>query len=168
MAAKGRNARDKNKKQGKRGGSVTLLAILIVLASAVAPAMMLVMAVGMVPSIVLLAVGSRDQRGAIPSMVALNLAGVLPVLGSLFERGVSIQTALSLLSDIYNWALMYGAAATAGMLMWAGPAIAQVIVDMQAQSRRRHLEKQRRKMLEEWGGGLLSAVQGTAAADKAE
>jgi len=88
-------------------------------------------------------------------MVALNLAGVIPVMGFLWQRGASIDNALMLLSDVYMWLMMYGGAGIAGFLLWGVPAVVQSFYDVQARQYIKRLEKRRSKMIEEWGGQII-------------
>ncbi len=131
------------------------LLIFIGLGSVFVPPFIIILSVGMIPSIIAKFANPTRVRGTIASMVALNLAGVIPVMGFLWQRGASIDNALMLLSDVYMWLMMYGGAGIAGFLLWGVPAVVQSFYDVQARQYIKRLEKRRSKMIEEWGGQII-------------
>ncbi|MBL4667285.1 MAG: hypothetical protein JKY04_07905 [Sneathiella sp.] len=139
-------------------GYVPLL-IFIALGSVFAPPSIIILSVGMIPSIIARFANPERVRGTIASMVALNLAGVIPVLGFLWERGHTIDQALILLSDVYMLLMMYGGAGVAGFLLWGVPTIVQSFYEVQARQYIKRLEKRRSKMIEEWGGQIIEDVK---------
>jgi len=148
-------------------GYVPLL-VFIALGSVFAPPTIIVLAVGMIPSIIARFANPARVPGTIASMIALNLAGVIPALGFLWERGHTIDQALDLLSDPYMWLMMYGGAGVAAFLLWGVPTVVLAFYEVQAKQHIKRLEKRRSKMIEEWGAQIIedSKIQPSAGKNK--
>lgn len=131
------------------------LMVFIGMCSVMAPPTMIVLACGMVPSIVAIFLSPARAKGALASMVALNLAGVIPVIGFLWERGHTIDQAARLLTDVFMWLIMFGGAGVAGFLLWGVPILVQAAYEVQAVQMIKRLERRRSKLIEEWGGQII-------------
>lgn len=131
------------------------LLIFIGVCSVVAPPTMIILTVGMIPSVVATFINPSRVKGSIASMTALNLAGVLPVVGFLWQRGHTIDQALNLLTDIFMWLLMFGGAGIATFLLWGVPLVVQAFYEVQAGQLIKRLERRRTKLIEEWGGQII-------------
>jgi hypothetical protein len=144
------------------GARVNPLGIVLVLAFSAAvlglsaPSFM-ILVTGMAPTAISYFFESGNARRALPCMVALNIAGVAPVLNILWGRGGSISAAYGLLRDPFMWLLMYGAAGAAYGLIWIMPRVVQAVLDANARSRRADLVKEQEKLLEEWGADVATA-----------
>jgi len=142
------------KKNSATKGFLPLL-IFIGAGSVFMPSVIIILGVGMIPTLVARFANPSRIRGTIASMAAFNLAGVIPVIGILWQNGHTIDAALTLLTDVYMWLLMYGGAGVAGFLLWGVPIAVQAIYEVQAQQYVKRLEKRRAKMIEEWGGQII-------------
>jgi hypothetical protein len=127
------------------------ISIFVALGAVFFPPTMLVLLSGMIPSIVAALLNTRKGNGNLASMIALNLAGVIPVLGILWQRGGSFHQAFVVLADVYMWLAMFGGAGLAMFLSWGVPVCVYAVYDVQAKSSVRKLIKQRQKLVEEWG-----------------
>lgn len=127
------------------------ISIFVALGAVFFPPTMLVLLSGMIPSIVAALLNTRRGGSNLPAMIALNLAGVIPVLGILWQRGGNFHQAFILLADVYMWLAMFGGAGLAMFLSWGVPVCVYAVYDVQAKSSVRKLFKQRRKLVEEWG-----------------
>jgi len=119
------------------------------------PPTMLVLLSGMIPSIIAALMNTSRIGGNLPAMIALNLAGVVPVVGILWERGHNFNQAFVLLSDVYMWLPMFGGAGIAAFLSWGVPVCIYAAYEVQANSAAKRLLKQRGKLAQEWGGQLI-------------
>ncbi|MBE7637951.1 hypothetical protein GUA87_13925 [Sneathiella sp. P13V-1] len=148
------------------------LLIFLGVGAVVAPPTIIVLTVGMIPSIVATFVNPSRVKGSIAAMTALNLAGVVPVIGFLWERGHTIDQAMRLLTDVFMWLLMFGGAGIAAFLLWGVPIVVQGVYEVQARHLVGKLEKRRMKMIEEWGGRIVedskTGVPGSAKSQKKE
>ncbi len=145
--------------------------IFIGVCSVVAPPTMLVLGCGMVPSVVATFLNTSKVKGSIAAMFAFNLAGVIPVLGYLWQRGHTFDQAARLLTDVYMWLLMFGSAGIAAFLLWGVPIVVQAGYEVQARQVIKRLERRRSKLIEEWGGQIIEdakiqPARATAAAKK--
>ncbi|USG62718.1 hypothetical protein NBZ79_06975 [Sneathiella marina] len=137
------------------------ISIFVALGAVFFPPTMMVLLSGMIPSIVAALLNTKRGSGSLPAMIALNLAGVIPVLGILWQRGGNFHQAFLLLADVYMWLAMFGGAGIAMFLTWSVPVCVYAIYDVQAKSSIRKLLKQRRKLVDEWG----NQVAGNAPAE---
>jgi hypothetical protein len=146
--------------ESKAGGGLALFWILILsgLGIVFVPPTMLVLIAGMIPSFVALLLNT--ERGCnLAAMLAFNLAGVIPVIGILWERGQTFHEAFKILSDVYMWLAMLGGAGIAVFLAWAIPIVVFAAYELQARTSLSRLEKQRSKLVEEWGGQFVSDMK---------
>ena len=133
---------------------------LIVLAGAglammlVVPATFVLICVGMAPTFVAMFIHAGGGQRTLLCTASLNLAGVLPVIGMLWQHGNSLGAAAELLQDIFVWGLAYGSAGLAMFLLWAMPMCARTVMETGARHQRWRLERVRDKLLEEWGDRL--------------
>jgi len=149
MAAKAKNKAPSNTKP------LFPLMVFIGICSVVAPPTMIVIAAGMVPTVVATFLNTSKVKGSIAAMFALNLAGVIPVLGFLWTRGHSIDQAVRLLTDVFMWLLMFGSAGVAAFLLWGVPIVVQAGYEVQARQAINKLGRRRSKLIEEWGGQII-------------
>jgi hypothetical protein len=111
----------------------------------------MVIAVGMAPTLVAFFIERRAGGGATHCMATMNLAGVAPVVAMLWEQGNTMDAALLLLGDVFNWLLMFGAAALAMGLLWVMERAATVSLRSAARRRLRWLLSRQEKLISEWG-----------------
>lgn len=111
---------------------------------------------GLLPTIVMLVVDpAPDRRGAL-AVGALNIAGVLPFLISLWHHANTLETAVGYLAQPICWLIMYGAASIGyGIYNYMPKAIA-IFSGLRAQSEiasRKNIQKQ---LLDRWGNAITS------------
>lgn len=82
---------------------------------------------------------------------ALNLAGAVPALATLWETGHSVKNAVALITDVWTLALVYGAAAAGWLLYMSVPQILGTFMALTAGHRITHLKNQQQKLEEDWG-----------------
>lgn len=139
----------------KRSGGIVKLMILVGLGAVFAPPTLIILGLGLIPTFVARFANPQRVRGTVAAMAAFNLAGVIPVLGMLYEGGHTIDHAFMLLSDVYMWLLMYGGAGLAGFLLWGVPIVVQGGYEIQARQYTKRLDKRRTRMIEEWSGQIV-------------
>ena len=158
-------AEQKVKKAGKQldkktGQNIIVFWILIFVGLGLVfiPPTMLVLLSGMIPSIVATLLNSQ-RAGDLASLIAFNLAGVIPVVGILWQRGQTFHEASLMLTDVYMWLAMFGGAVVALFLAWAVPVVVFAAYELQAKAAVAKLLKQRAKLIEEWGGQFVTDVK---------
>lgn len=115
----------------------------------------LVLACGMAPTLVALVVQEKHIPYRVQTIGLCNFAGVMPHIALVWQRGHHIDAATRLLMDPYVWATMYIGAAAGLLLLWAGPIIAAAVYSGMAVGRRRAFDGYRKKLIEEWGDGVI-------------
>jgi hypothetical protein len=127
---------------------------LAVLATAMAVAALplcMILAAGLLPTVVAAVVDRLPGRYLARTVGPANLAGTaLPVL-TLFRTDFSISGGLHVLMDPHNWLFMYGAAAIGWGLHWALPQIAHVMLDMIAARTDQRLRRRADQLVGDWG-----------------
>ena len=124
---------------------------------------MLVLVVGMAPTLVAFFTDRRREKYAAFCVGAMNLLGVLPVALGMWTRDHSMDSALRNVTNIFNWALMYGAAAVGWGLYSITPAIVAFVLRLQIDRRIAKMQSYQRELIEEWGEGV---TEGSKSDDK--
>lgn len=146
------------------GGSrlYVLAALLLPVAIMMLPSFV-VLAVAMVPTLVAWMVDRGGRRRLAATVFSLNLAGSLYMLAALWEQQHDLAHALDVLRDVYGWLIAYGAAATAYALHYVMPALVEAVLRLRAEQRLAGLERGMAELVAEWG----EAVAAPAEDDKA-
>jgi len=136
----------------------SLVAILIgILAvQVVSPATVILLVAGMLPSVVAYLVDTEPSRRSAHCVAVLNMAGVLPVLAVLWDRGATRAAAADILMDPFMWLLMYGAAGVAVLLLTLLPVLMENMASAAAEREIGKLEKRMADLIEEWGNDLMN------------
>lgn len=148
------------KTESKVGQNIAIFWLLIFsgLGIVFIPPTMIVIFAGMIPSLVAILLNT-ERTGGIATMISFNLAGVIPVVGILWERGQTFSEALKILSDVYMWLAMFGGAGLAVFLTWAVPVVVFSAYELQAKANIAKLQKRRAKLIEEWGGQFVADMR---------
>ena len=111
----------------------------------------IVLICGLLPAGVAAMIDGQRGRHATLCVLAANLAGLAPVLVALWSGGNDLVAAIGLLSDVYNWFTMYGAAAVGWGLVWLWPALIDLALGLAAARRMRQLRAHQERLAKEWG-----------------
>ena len=149
--------------RARRGNVWALLLMTLagVVAAVLAMPSFIVLACGMPPALVAALIDDRPGRHASSCVFAASLAGVVPVLAALWAGGNTVVAAMRLMSDVYVWLGMYGAAAVGWMLIWLWPIIAEIVLAVVANHRIRSVRAFRERLVEEWSETVSDAAQKT-------
>jgi len=132
---------------------IFLLIGLIILAVVKPQAAMLV-AVGLLPTIVLGFTGKGSHKGQRTLCVGLtNSAGIVILLGDLWSNSIGLD---DMLINLNTWIIMWGGAAIGYALNYVGPLIASMILQGMAQDRIKNINQQKQDLLELWGHEVIS------------
>ncbi|WP_169570037.1 hypothetical protein [Sneathiella limimaris] len=145
----------KTVKAKKKSSNVVSLLLFVALGAVFAPPTLIILGIGLTPTIAARFANPNELRGTIAAMAAFNLAGVIPVLGFLYQKGHTLDQAFRLLADVYNWLLMYGGAGLAAVLLWGVPILVQSAYEIQAKQHVKRLDKRRSRLIEEWGAQII-------------
>ncbi|HTZ77278.1 MAG TPA: hypothetical protein VMC10_05200 [Stellaceae bacterium] len=142
--------RGNEKPRSSRG--IAILAMFgVVMFAATALPLFVVTAGGLVPTIVALVVDHHRAKYLTRTVGAMNLAGVAPMIIRLWSSGDNLSAALAILARPVNWLVMYGAAGIGWCIFLAMPAVARIIVDLQAEQVQSQLRERAERLVEEWG-----------------
>jgi hypothetical protein len=114
----------------------------------------IVVTFGLVPSLVALVVDDSRQRYLFRSVLGMNLAALWPFLERLWVHGNDMRTAMNIVSDVYTWAAIYGAAGLGWMMFLGLPSLMESYKQFIAERRIQKLTEAQEKLIEEWGSVL--------------
>ena len=117
----------------------------------------LVSLVGLLPTVVSVVTDRTPGHRATWCVATTNIAGMLPIIAKSFKGDNDMAAAIELLVDPINWLVMYVGAGMGWVLLWIGPAIAEVFVTQKAASEARSLQENQQKLIAEWGRKVLEA-----------
>ncbi|MEE8563155.1 MAG: hypothetical protein V3S92_05995 [Alphaproteobacteria bacterium] len=146
--------RKPTKKETKHTGSIySNLFVMTAFGAGLAFALptMLVLAVGLLPTLVALLVDVHPRKFAAWSVGFLNCAGLMPYLGDLWINNHTVEGAMGVLTDVVAWLVIYGAAAAGWMVYRGMPVVGGMILEIKAQGQIRRLRAERQKLIDEWG-----------------
>ncbi|MEO0393923.1 MAG: hypothetical protein AAF213_11880, partial [Pseudomonadota bacterium] len=109
---------------------------------------------GMLPTLVAYFTDDSESKLGGITVGALNASGTLMVVMNLFIKDHSYQHALALISDPFNWLIMYSTAAF-GWAIWLGvPKFYAYLSVVAAEKRLKVLRQTRADLIKEWGAEL--------------
>ena len=125
------------------------------------PTMAALIVVGLAPSLVALFFDhGAFRRPRLITLCCFNLAGFLPYFARLLSAHDQVGEFFSMITDIYVWAVIYGATALGAGLLWVGPFLAAIVLQALNDERIKEVEKRQLALVKEWG----AEVKGPGAA----
>ena len=119
----------------------------------------LVLVVGMIPTIVAFFLDRRKEKYAAFCVGAMNLVGVLPVALGMWTRDHSMDAAMRNVTNVFNWFWMYGGAAIGWGLYSITPAIVAFYLRVQIERRIAKMQSYQRELIGEWGEGVTETAK---------
>ncbi len=119
----------------------------------------LVLVIGMVPTIVAFFTDRRREKYAAFCVGAMNLLGVLPVALGMWTQDHSMDSAMRNVTNVFNWFLMYGAAAIGWGLYSVTPAIVAFVLRVQIERRISKMQGYQQELIDEWGEGVTDSAK---------
>lgn len=153
MAKKPKSVVRRRRKTQEMSGFFPLLVIGLGVATVFSPALAILIAVGIVPTIVLGFTGKGEYKSQRLQCVAFtNIAGVVPSAAQVWSRPGQLE---NLITDPINLVVMWGAAVFGYGLIYVGPQIAAYILQGLAQDRIKNILQERQGLVELWGPDVL-------------
>ncbi len=134
----------------------------IIAATILSPPTVMVLWVGMIPTIVAFVVDRTPGRSAAVCVGAPNFAGVLPFLLQIWLQNHSAQAAEAVLTNVFALIVMYGAAAIGWILFAMVPSIVGASRNVMAQRRVAQLRARQKELIEEWGADVANPFEQSA------
>jgi len=159
MASKKKTVKESPAKKG--GGSYQFLLVGIVFLCLIifaAPAL-LVLVVGSVPAMVAYIVDREPGRNATLAVAAANFAGVAPFIFELLAKGATMDRALTMLSDVFVIAVMFGTAGIGWLLVLAMPKVATVYIEVTNETKIKMMRREQQRLVEEWGAEIKKPAE---------
>lgn len=151
---------DKKAAKKKKGGNkkaVILLTLFSLSAIVFLKMTFILFIVGLLPTFVAYYVDNSQSRSLFHSVLACNLAGVIPFVGELWANGNPISMVGMMLSDVQRLFIMYLSAALGWGLMYVCPIAARAMIASINQHNIQKLKYRQRRLVEEWGQDVSSA-----------
>ncbi|MDH5748581.1 MAG: hypothetical protein OEY85_04645 [Rhodospirillales bacterium] len=147
------NKNPDQRSQGKRRGSMGTFWFLVtaLLLITVALPSIIIVGVGMLPSIVAYIVDNSKEKYAALSVSSMNFCGVFPALYNIWTGSHSFDGAISTLSDPFTLMIMYSAAGFGWLFFMSIPTIVSTFLTVMAQHRISHLRGIQKHIIAEWG-----------------
>jgi hypothetical protein len=156
-AAAGRRPAAKPVKRRSRAPANRLLIILTVIALVpFSLPTLLVLVCGMLPTLVAAIAERSGQRYAWICVGGLNFAGLAPWLFDLWFGHHTWEFAVQLLGGISMLLTAYGASAVGWGLYLATPPVVTTVMSMTSRNRSEKLTAQQRKIVDQWGDGVVT------------
>lgn len=106
---------------------------------------------GMMPTIILFFFDNSLGKSRVLAVGAMNLAGCMPFVLELWQRGHTIETAFAYVTNINSMIVMYFAAAIGYLIEWAVTGLVASIMVQHAKTRIVTIEKRKNELETRWG-----------------
>lgn len=146
----------KNPGKKKLSFSVKFSIFTLMLAAAIFYPTTVLMAIGMLPTIVAPLMDDRPQKTAWLTVGALNFAGILPAWFQLWENGHYLENALMLAFQPMVLLIAYGGAAVGWVLYHQVPIGVAGILAMRSERRLKDIEKRQKELVRKWGPEVVT------------
>lgn len=161
-AKKGSSAKTKNAGKGGQGsarahGGARFILIMI-LVGALLPfgAPTLLLCIGLLPTLVALFTDTDPRKPAFTTIGFLNIAGVLPFVIELWQKGQTMEAAIRILRQPSTWLIMFGAAAIGQLLLYAVPTAIAMLTVSRMETRLKTLREGLEHLHAIWGPDIAS------------
>ncbi len=146
-----------------------MLAIIgIALVFAVALSSVLLLVIGMAPTLVALGLDRGQTRGAGRSVGLLNFCGVAPYIGQLWIGDHSLDGLGAILLDVNAWLFMYGSAGLGWLICYSMPSAVAMYLTVRDQRQVGQLCSRQKVLVKEWGPAVGRMTEGGGGADQAQ
>lgn len=137
----------------KRGGKMGFLMLIILfgcMVPFVMPTLILVL-VGMIPTLVALIVDGDRNKSSAFAIGAMNCAGITPFIIDLWIKGQTMDNTFIILRQSSTWLIMLGAAAIGQLIIFAVPPAMASLTLTRAETRLRALKQNLEQLKTTWG-----------------
>ncbi|MBI3516955.1 MAG: hypothetical protein HY060_23235 [Proteobacteria bacterium] len=115
----------------------------------------ILMVLGLLPTIVAWFVDRRDEKYAAYCVGGFNLSGVIPYLFVLWAGGDTMHALSKILTNPFAWLVMFGAAAIGWLANYWAPQVTMRIRRARDRGEAARLRKRQEQILEEWGPEVM-------------
>ena len=141
-------------------GGLLLIIMVVVITGVLAFPSFIILACGLPPALAAALIDNRPGRHASYCVMAANLAGIAPVLAALWFGGNTVSLALMLMSDVYVWLGIYGAAAAGWVMIWILAYVMELSLALIANYGIGKRRADQQGLVGEWGAGVTGEEDG--------
>lgn len=124
----------------------------------------IILLVGMIPTVVAYIIDLTPGRYAARCVAGLNIAGVVPFLNRLWSSTNDLPAAIGVVTDVYAWFAFYAASGVGWALFVSLPGFVASFKTYSAKRRANVLREHLGELKEEWG----SEITGVAAEEQTD
>lgn len=148
-------AKRKRRKVGWKGQILLIVSLLVcILFSALA----IILAIGMIPTIVAAIVDRTEGKMRAVTVGAINFAGCTPFMIEVFKKGNTMDVAIAYIVQPRTIVVMYFAAAMGYLIDWAMTGIVSSIMVQKTKRRLKDIEKTKKELIERWGPEVTGTI----------
>jgi len=149
-----------DRKPSKTNWTALWLFVLIVGLIWISLPTVLMIVVGMPPTVVAWIIDRSHQKSATYCVAGMNFCGLFPYLMDLWVGVHSMKAASAIVTDVFALLAIYGAAAFGWVIYITIPPVVSTFLTVMAQRRVAQLRTLQRQIIDEWGEGVARAVKG--------
>ncbi|HBM90892.1 MAG TPA: hypothetical protein DD400_03320 [Rhodospirillaceae bacterium] len=113
---------------------------------------------GLVPTLIVLFTETDSRHPALATVGYMNLAGVLPFIIELWERGQTMEAALSIIRNPQSWVVMLGAAGIGQLILYVVPSMVASMIIVKQEARYRVLRDGVKQLEAIWGKDVANTM----------
>jgi len=114
---------------------------------------------GLLPTFVAAIIDRVEGKYATFCVFGMNFSGLFPYLMEIWFKNHSFDAATTIMADPFNLIVIYGAAGFGWMLFMALPPVVTTFLSVMSQRRVAILKENQRTIIEEWGEGVITAIE---------
>lgn len=151
-----KKAQDKTKKKSGSGKTVLMMILIGCMVPFGLPT--LLVACGLLPTVVALFTDTDENKSGLAAVGYMNLAGVLPFLIELWQKGQAMDVAMAIITEPSSWVVMLGAAGVGYLIMYAVPPMIGSVVLLNQEGRLRTLTEGVEQLEAIWGPDVTTTA----------
>ena len=152
----------KKLRKAGRSWQIQLMLLFILLAGIVAMSTTMILLVGLLPTFVALFIDRTPEKTRVLTVGAMNAAGCAPFILQLWTTGVSMDNALSIITDPLTIVVMYCAAGVGYIIDWSVSGLVGSVMIQRGSVRRKQIAKRQAELVERWGPEVTGDNPGDA------
>lgn len=146
----------KRKKKSAWKGHLLLIGFL--LTGVVFSSVSIIMAIGMIPTIVSAVVDRSRNKIKTITIGAMNFAGCAPFMIEVWRKGGGFSVAMTYITQPRTIVVMFFAAGMGYLINWAVGGIVSAIMVQRARARLKEIEDHKKVLIERWGPEVTGAL----------
>lgn len=140
------------------GYKAQLFIVICVLVSVLFSAISIILAIGMLPSVVATIVDRTEGKIRALTISAMNLAGCTPFIIDVFKGGNNIETAINYIVQPETIIVMYFAAGIGYVIDWSMTGIVSSMIVQKGKKRLKDIDKHKKEMVDRWGVEVTGTI----------